>query len=388
MTSDRAAEARARLGESHAKLAISRGMEVDRFEYLDHMTFKANKRPLFTEIFGPLIGLKEEWVDQGATPEELDLSAFKFRRGQTGGVPVCTGWIGGRDEEILEETEEYLIARDERERTVKLIKSSASIPHPLDYPVKTMDDWLRIKHHYEYSEERFGENWAEVAREHLAAGRVVSVDIPGGFDEPRELMGEEATCLAYYDQPELIHDMLETIGATAQRVLDVVSSTVQVDALYVHEDMAGKSGPLAGPAQVTEFIKPYYRRIWDMLSTRGARLFLQDSDGNMNSVIEAFLDAGLNAMHPMEPAAGMDIVKLRERYGTRLAFEGGIDKHVLRRSRDEIVTELEYKIPPMVRTGGCVLGLDHRIPNGTPLSAYRFYIAKAWEILEREAARL
>jgi hypothetical protein len=42
----------------------------------------------------------------------------------------------------------------------------------------------------------------------------------------------------------------------------------------------------------------------------------------------------------------------------------------------------------MVRTGGCLLGLDHRIPNGTPLEHYRFYIAKAWEILDREAAGL
>jgi hypothetical protein len=33
-----------------------------------------------------------------------------------------------------------------------------------------------------------------------------------------------------------------------------------------------------------------------------------------------------------------------------------------------------------------VLGLDHRIPNGTPLEHYRFYHAKAWEIIEREAA--
>ena len=39
----------------HAQLAISRGMEVRREEYLDYMTFKRNDRPLFTEIFGPLI---------------------------------------------------------------------------------------------------------------------------------------------------------------------------------------------------------------------------------------------------------------------------------------------------------------------------------------------
>ena len=377
-----------RLADFHAPLAIARSMEVRREEFLDYMTFRENKRPLFTEIFGPIVGLKEEWAAQGATPEQLDMSAYRYRRHMGGGVPVSTGFIGGCEEQILEETEEYVIARDHYGRRVKLIKAAATLALPLEYPVRNFDDWREIKPHYEFSEARFGANWEQVAREHLQAGRVLTVSIPGGFDEPRQLMGEEGLCIAYYEQPELVHDILDTIGETACRVLDRVSATVQIDMLAVHEDMAGKSGSLAGPKQITEFIKPYYRRAWDMLEDRGARLFLQDSDGNMNGVIDAFLDAGLNFMHPMEPAAGMDIVKVREQYGTRLAIEGGLDKHVLRDGEDAIVAELEYKIPPLVATGGCVLGLDHRIPNGTSLEAYRFYHKKAWEIIEREAAKL
>ena len=181
--------------------------------------------------------------------------------------------------------------------------------------------------------------------------------------------------------------MLNTIGETAFRVLDRVSKAVPIDQLSVHEDMAGKSGPLAGPSQIREFIAPYYRRIWDMLQDRGARLFDQDSDGDMNPVIPAFMDAGVNVMHPMEGAANMDIVEIREKYGERLAFYGGIDKHIIRRSREEIVAELETKIPPMVATGGCVIALDHRIPNGTPLDSYRFYVDTAWEIMKRESAQ-
>jgi hypothetical protein len=67
-----------------------------------------------------------------------------------------------------------------------------------------------------------------------------------------------------------------------------------------------------------------------------------------------------------------------------VAIMGGTDNHVIRRTKEEIVAELEYKIVPMVRTGRCILGLDHRIPKGTPLEHYRFYINKVWEILERE----
>jgi uroporphyrinogen-III decarboxylase len=81
----------------------------------------------------------------------------------------------------------------------------------------------------------------------------------------------------------------------------------------------------------------------------------------------------------------MDVVKLRAQYGTRLAMYGGLDKHVLRRSQTEIVAELEYKLRPMIASGGCVLALDHRIPNGTPLENYRFYVDTVWAIIEREA---
>ena len=372
----------------HEDLAIKKNPTVGRDEYLDYMTFKGNDRPLFTEIFGPIVGLKEEWEAQGATPQELDFSAFTYRFEARGVVPVNTGRTITHSPVVLEETDEYIITRDDIGRKMKLPKGTATIPLPLSFPVKTMDDWQKIKRLYEFHEGRFEADWEAAAKKHLAEDRVVGVSIPGGYDEPRELMGEVELSYAFYENPELVHDIIGTICNTAYVVLDRVSAAVRVDRLFVHEDMAGKSGSLAGPKQIDEFIAPYYRKIWDMLQNRGARLFDQDSDGDMNSVIPSFLDAGVNVMHPIEPAANMDMVKLRETYGTRLAFYGGIDKHVIRKSKEEIVAELEYKIPPMVASGGCVLALDHRIPNGTPLEHYKFYLDKAWVIINREAAQL
>jgi hypothetical protein len=205
---------------THADLAIRKTPTVGREEFLDHMTFLRNDRPLFTEIFGPIVGLKEEWEEQGATPAELDFSAFSYRCEARGHLPVHTGMLGGYPEQRIEETEDHKIWRDGLGRTMKLPKGVATLALPLDYPVRNMDDWLKIKPWFTFSEARF-------------------------------------------------------------------------------------------------------------------------------------------------------------------AFYGGIDKHVIRRRREDIVKELEYKIPPMVRTGGCVLGLDHRIPNGTPLAHYRFYLDKAWEIMNR-----
>jgi len=52
-------------------------------------------------------------------------------------------------------------------------------------------------------------------------------------------MGEEVACMAYYDQPELMHDLLDTLRDTAVRTLDAISRQVKVDQLSVHEDFAG-----------------------------------------------------------------------------------------------------------------------------------------------------
>jgi len=57
-------------------------------------------------------------------------------------------------------------------------------------------------------------------------------------------------------------------------------------------------------------------------------------------------------------------VKIGEQYGNRLAFYGGVNKHVLGQSRGAIRRELEYKVPPMLATGGCVLALDPGSPMG------------------------
>lgn len=358
-------------------------MKWTREEYLDLLTGTNPKRQMFVELFGPLIGLEEEWLAQGASSEEVEMTAFdfdyvpQFSVGETG--PIHT-----LEPVVLEENADYYIGRDYLGRTVKMCKATATIPLPLDYPVKNMEDWLQIKHMFTFYPERINWNQIEQAKKLQKEGTLILAHIPGGFDLPRELMGEEVVCLSYYDQPELMQDILQTLSDTSYQVLDAISREITIDNLCVHEDMAGKSGPLAGPNQVQKFIAPYYRRIWDLLSSRGTKLFSQDSDGNMEAVIEPFMKAGVNLFYPCEPAAGMDIVSLRKKYGSKILFKGGIDKHVLRSSKEDIRRELEYKMQPLMQQGGVVFGLDHRIPNGTPLENYRYYVNTAREILGRE----
>ena len=53
-------------------------MEYLREAYLDYMFGRAVERPIFVELFGPLIGLEDEWRAQGASEAEIEMTAFGF----------------------------------------------------------------------------------------------------------------------------------------------------------------------------------------------------------------------------------------------------------------------------------------------------------------------
>ena len=356
----------------------------NREQYIAHMHFQDTGRELFCELFGPLKQLEREWRAQGASDAEIDLSAFGFDGVDYHRLDCKTGAVTSIEPVVLSDSPEETLLRDNYGRMCKLFKNSATIALPLEYPVRTMDDWLAIKHWYAFSENRVDMDALRMAKQRQDAGALILAGMPGGFDEPRQLMGEEELCVAFYEQPELIEDMLETMADTALKVFERVCEVVTVDNLCVHEDMAGKSGPLAGPKQIRKFIAPYYRKIWDELSNHGTVLFSQDSDGDMRPVIDAFLDAGVTIMYPFEPGSGMDMVQSRAQYGERLGIKGGIDKYALRGTKEDIRHELEYKLGPSMRSGGVAFGLDHRIPNGVSLEHYRYYVALCREMLGLE----
>jgi len=72
----------------------------------------------------------------------------------------------------------------------------------------------------------------------------------------------------------------------------------EIDQLSVHEDLAANLGPMIGPNLVTTEHINHYRRP-GALQERGAVIFVRTVDGNMNPVIDAFLDAGVNLFYPL-----------------------------------------------------------------------------------------
>ncbi len=355
-----------------------------RERYISHCNFEFTGREMFCELFGPLNVLEREWREKGVSEDEINMIAFDWDYVLKADLAANCGCNSKIHPYIIEDNDEYTLSKDNMGRTVKLCKNVASLPLPLEYPVKTVEDWLEIKNWYTFSEDRV--NMKELKKQKMLQekGYLTVLYVPGGFDEPRQIMGEEELCIACYEEPEMVKDILNTISDTVVSCIESIAEIVSIDCVSIHEDMAGKSGPLFGPRQVDEFMKPYYKKIWKAAKQAGAKVFSQDSDGNMNAILDNILDCEVNCIFPCEPAAGMDIVEIRKKYGNKFALKGGIDKLVLREGKSEILKELEYKFTKELLNGGTIFAIDHRIPNGVTLENYKYYVNTAREMLNLE----
>ena len=212
-------------------------------------------------------------------------------------------------------------------------------------------------------------------------GLPVTVDLLGFFWFPRDLMGELRLCRAYYENPSFIHDILESYSSLIIDVAEYMLASIEIDAVSFSEDMAYRHGPMISPRLFREFMLPYYREVIDLFHHHGTRIFSVDSDGNINLLIPLLIEAGINVVGPIEVQAGNDLVNLRRRFGTKMAYFGGIDKLALTKGPDAIDKELETKLPVMLETGGYSVGLDHRVLPDTSLENFKYYVQRVREIL-------
>ncbi len=296
-------------------------------------------------------------------------------------------WMRPRYEQrVISEDDESITKVSDRGVVMRTFKSPdiISMPEHIEYPVKTRADWEELKKRFDPSDPaRFPANWEERCKKWRKSGPVLIFQAPRSpslFGFIRELMGPERTLYAFYDEPELIHDMMEFNTEFILNLLPRVLDEAPMTALFFWEDMCYRNGPLISPGMFREFMMPRYRRITDLARSKGIDLSFVDSDGNVEELIPLWIESGITGVYPMEVAAGMDVVKLRQEYGKDLLMTGGIDKRVLARDKKAIDEELEAKIP-LTEQGGYISHIDHAIPHDVPYENFVYYWEKKKALL-------
>lgn len=351
--------------------------------FIKSLTFGKPDRYMLWQLFGLLPGVLERWISEGM-PEPKDpnnpLAFFEFDP-QPAGIAVNTFAYPGFEPQLIEDNDEYTITKDSIGRTMKLIKASASIPLPMDWPVCLPGDWEQLKGQFRYHSHRFASDWLEQYTYARRLGLPVVFTMLGYYHFPRQLMGDEQLAYAYYDYPEMLLDMQETYTELVCSVAEELLRKVEIDALYIGEDMAYRGGSMVSPEIFSRFMEPYYKRVIDIFKRSGVKIVAVDSDGYVGGILPLLLSAGVNAMYPFEVQANNNIAAYRQEYGSRLAIIGGLDKFCVTHGREAIDRELEAKLPEMVRTGGFIASLDHRVTIETPFEDYLYYVNKAKQYL-------
>ena len=150
---------------------------------------------------------------------------------------------------------------------------------------------------------------------------------------------------AWFDQRNLMAEMMEFIADFIIAVSRSMLERVSPDYVFINEDMSMKTGPLLSPEVYRKFIFPHMKRLIDFFKTSGVTYVVVDTDGNCEALIPMLMDAGVDAIWPLERAAGMDPLLLRKKYGRSLRLWGGVDKRVLAMGKQEIREHLQALRP-------------------------------------------
>ncbi len=193
-------------------------------------------------------------------------------------------------------------------------------------------------------------------------------------------MGTENLSYAWYDQPDLMHEMMEFIADFTIEVSKPVLKETDIDYVMINEDMSMKTGPLLSPALYRKFIFPHMKRLTDFFKNNGVRYVIVDSDGNCEVLIPLLMECGVDAIWPMERVAGMDPVKLREEYGKELRLFGGVDKMVLAQGKEAIDKHLSEMVP-LIEEGGFIPTVDHLVSPDVSLENFRYYMKRKNDLL-------
>jgi hypothetical protein len=291
------------------------------------------------------------------------------------------------DEKILEETPEYTIKLDKDGWERQYFKNSELVKE-IKPVVSNEEDWHRLQERVKKALDKYctDENiqkfYGPYKEGHDIGDFSIRFRMSGFFWTPRILLGIEEHMLAYYDYPEMLHDINEFVLQIYMNKLDKIFDIITPNIVFFEEDLSGSNGPMLSPALFDEFVGAYYKRLVPFLKNKGVENVFVDTDGEFNVLIPNFIEAGIDGFLPMDVYGGMDIVAVRQKYPT-LKFIGGYNKLVLAEGKEAIDKEFE-RIMPVIKQGGYLVSLDHQAPPDTPLENYKYYIERLKEVM-REA---
>lgn len=289
-------------------------------------------------------------------------------------IPINNLYSPPWKEVVLEDYLDRRRVRDSDGAIVEISKMNGS-KHFVDAPVKTRADYEAIREERLQPNlaDRLPNDWPELHEQ--LRNRSFPLEyggMQGFFNTPRRLMGFERLMSAFYDEPELVKEIINDTADLLINLYDPVLSDIGGDCGLISEDMCYKGGCFISPAMFQEFMMPAYKKLTGFFRDHGIKTILVDSDGDVTGLIPLLIESGVTGLYPFECTGNNDIVKIRKAF-PRFQILGGIDKKKIALGKYAIDQELEYKLSPLHRSGGFVPFIDHTVPPDISWSDFCYY---------------
>ena len=182
----------------------------------------------------------------------------------------------------------------------------------------------------------------------------------GPFTAGFMAMGFERFFVRLVDDPAFVRRLLE---ARTRWCIAMFQKAVDLGAeiLVLGDDAAHAEGPMISPRMWREFILPYHKRIVDAFDVP----VIWHSDGNVEPLLPMAVEAGFAGLHGLEPAAGMDLARIKREFGHDLVLIGNVDVRVLCGSDLDLVrAEVDRCVAQGAPGGGYMMASCNSIFEG------------------------
>jgi uroporphyrinogen decarboxylase len=199
--------------------------------------------------------------------------------------------------------------------------------------------------------------------------------VRGGGSEPflvyKDLRGDVQAMIDLVENPDIVEYCLGKLFDLAYtntlRIYEAVPG--KVDFSYVAEDMGAQTDLMIAPRHIRRYLFPGMQRMIDLVHSAGAYVF-HHNDGNVTRILPELVELGIDLLNPIQwRADGMDRAMLKQRYGGRIIFHGGVDNQYTLPfgTVEEVRQEVRDNLRILGAGGGYILAPCHNIQPLTPV---------------------
>lgn len=165
----------------------------------------------------------------------------------------------------------------------------------------------------------------------------------------------------------LTEAVLDVLVELNRRTLAEVGDLIDVVAFG--DDLGQQDRPVCSLETYRKLIRPHQERIVGAIRAQTQAKILYHTCGSVYKYMEDFIAIGIDAINPVQVSArDMDPARLKQQFGDRMAFWGGIDSQRIlpNGSPGEVAAEVRRMFDIMGPQGGYVLSAVHNIQPDVP----------------------